>query len=241
MDDWKLAPARDLDLAGLPRYQSLRRESGLVESLARLVVWTGVRAALRLLHRMKVHGRENLPRSPSFVMAANHSSHLDALILGAAVPLALRDNVFPMAAGDLFFKNRRVAALVTGLLNALPVWRRAPGAHGVRDLRRRLVEEPSIYILFPEGTRTRDGAMGPFKAGIGMMVAGTSVPVAPCHLCGAFEAYPPGSVVPRLHRITLRIGEPLTFTSAANNPDGWRQVSRAIEEAVHGLAASAGR
>ena len=241
MEDWKLAPARDLGLAGLQRSRSIWRESGLVENLARLAAWSGLRAALRLLHRMKVHGRENLPRSPSFVMAANHASHLDALVLGAAVPLAWRDHVFPMAAGDVFFENRRIAALATTLLNALPVWRRKPGGHGVRELRRRLVEEPCIYLLFPEGGRARDGKMQPFKHGIGMMVAETAVPVVPCHLRGTFEAYPPGCHVPRLHRIVLRIGEPLTFASTPNTREGWEQVGRAVEEAVLRLAASTTR
>jgi len=241
VEEWKLAPARDLGLQGLQRSRSIWRESGLVESLARLAAWGGLRAALRLLHRMKVHGRENLPPSPSFVMAANHASHLDALVLGAAVPLAWRDHVFPMAAGDVFFESRRVAALVTTLLNALPVWRRKAGGHGVRDMRRRLVEEPCIYLLFPEGGRSRDGKMQPFKHGIGMMVAETAVPVVPCHLRGTFEAYPPGCHLPRLHRIALHIGEPLTFAATPNTREGWDHVGRAVEEAVHRLAGSNAR
>lgn len=241
MDDWKLAPARDLGLTGLQRSRSLRRESGLVESAARLAVWGGLRAGLRLFHRLKVHGLENLPATPSFVMAANHASHLDALVLGAALPLAWRDHVFPIAAGDIFFQKRGIAALTTSLLNALPVWRRRAGAHEVQTLRQRLVEEQCIYILFPEGGRTRDGTMQPFKAGVGMMVAGANVPVTPCHLHGTFEAFPAGSVVPRLRQITLRIGEPLSFASTANNHDGWTQVARMIEESVCRLAAAVDR
>jgi 1-acyl-sn-glycerol-3-phosphate acyltransferase len=238
VEEWKLAPARDLGLAGLQRSRSVWRESGLVESVARLASWGCLRAALRLLNRMKVHGRENLPRSPSFVMAANHASHLDALVLGAALPLAWRDHIFPMAAGDVFFEDHHVAALATTLLNALPVWRRNAGCHGVKDLRRRLVEEPCIYILFPEGGRSRDGQMHPFKSGIGMMTAETPVPVVPCHLRGTFEAFPPGRHVPRPHRIEVRIGEPLTFATTPNTREGWDEVGRAVEEAVRRLAAT---
>ena len=240
MDDWKLAPARDLGLTGLQRSRSLRRESGLVESAARLAVWAGLRASLRLFHRLKVHGKENLPAAPPFVMAANHASHLDALVLGAALPLMWRDNVFPIAAGDVFFQRRGIAALTTALVNALPVWRRRPGAHATQTLRQRLVEDSCIYILFPEGGRTRDGTMQPFKAGVGMMAAGTPAPVVPCYLHGTFEAFPPGGVVPRLRRITLHIGQPLSFAAASNDHAGWTEAARAVEEAVRRLAALAG-
>ncbi len=237
MEDWKLEPAHDLGLTGLARSRSLSRESGLVESTARLASWTVIRSLLWFLHGLRVFGRENLPARPSFVLASNHASHLDALVLGAAVPLAWRDYVFPIAAGDVFFKHTGIAALVTTFLNALPIWRRQHTLHQVQALRQRLVEQPSIYVLFPEGTRTRDGTMRPFKSGIGMLVAGTPVPIVPCHLQGTFEAFPPNSVLPRLHRITLRIGRPLSFPATANNHAGWNEVGKAVEAAVHDLAA----
>ena len=63
-----------------------------------------------------------------------------------------------------------------------------------------------MLILFPEGTRSRTGEMGPFKPGIGALVAGTAAPVVPCYLSGAFAAWPPTSRLPRpgphYHRLT---------------------------------------
>jgi 1-acyl-sn-glycerol-3-phosphate acyltransferase len=238
VDDWKLEPARDLALGGMARWRSLERESGLVESVARLAFWSGVRAALRLVNHLKVVGRENLPEQPSFLMAANHASHMDALVLGAALPLRWRDRLFPIAAGDTFFERAGTAMLVTVCLNALPIWRRKPGAHQVQALRQRLVEQPSIYLLFPEGTRTRNGRMLPFKSGVGMMVAATPVPIIPCYLQGTFEAFPPNRVIPQLHPITLRIGRPLTFDATPNTNEGWKQIAKEVEAAVHELAAA---
>jgi len=236
VEEWKLEPAHDLGLSGLARYRSLRREGGLVESIARLAAWGSIRGLLHMLHGLRIHGRENLPASPSFVLASNHASHLDALVLGAAVPLAWRDHVFPIAAGDLFFEHGGIAALVTTLLNAVPVWRRKTSIQHVKALRQKLVEEPSIFILFPEGTRARDGKMQAFKSGVGMMVAATPVPIVPCHLNGTFESFPPNRVVPRIHRITLRIGQPLAFPEVANNHAGWDKIGQAIEASVRRLA-----
>jgi 1-acyl-sn-glycerol-3-phosphate acyltransferase len=236
MENWKLEPARDLELTGLERSCSLRRESGLVDSLARLAVWSGVHTALRLLHNLKVHGAEKLPTKPSFVMVANHASHLDAFVLGSALPLAWRDYVHPLAAGDVFFERWATAALATSLMNARPVWRRRPGSHEVNTLRQQLQAGDCIYILFPEGGRTRDGSMMPFKPGVGMMVAGTPVPVVPCYLQGTFEVFPANRVVPRVLPISVRIGTPLTFASTANTSAGWREIAKEIEAEVRGLA-----
>jgi 1-acyl-sn-glycerol-3-phosphate acyltransferase len=73
----------------------------------------------------------------------------------------------------------------------LPMWRKNCGSHALADLKQRLVEEPCGLILFPEGKRSRDGSLGPFKPGLGMLIASTNVPVVPCHVSGAFQAFPP--------------------------------------------------
>jgi 1-acyl-sn-glycerol-3-phosphate acyltransferase len=236
VDDWKLEPARDMGLGGLERARSLRRESGLVESVGRLLVWGCLHTGFRLYNRMEIHGREHLPAAAPFVFAANHASHLDALVLASVLPVSLRDHVSPIAAGDVFFQKRSVAGLVTTLLNTLPIWRRKAGSHAMQELRQRLLEHPSIYILFPEGTRTRDGAMNRFKPGVGMLVASTPAPVVPCHLQGTFEAGPAGAILPRPTRITVRIGAPLHFADVTDDHQGWRHVAQTVESAVHALA-----
>jgi len=238
VQDWKLEPARDLELPLKERLRSQRRESGLVGTAGHLVWWSLVRGYLAVYHQLTVIGAENIPREPPFVMAANHESHLDALVLAAPLPWRLRDHIFPIAAGDTFFENPVKAVFAVGFLNALPVWRKKVGSHALQQLRQRLVEEPCAYILFPEGTRSRDGSMTRFKPGLGMMVAGAGVPVVPCHLEGAYEALPPNRSLPRFQRITVRIGPPLQFPAAGNNRSGWEEIASATEAAVRGLAGS---
>ena len=143
MDDWKLKPARDLGMSPVERYRSYQRESGLVSHTTRFLWWSLVRGCLAGVNRLRVLGRENLPAQPSFVLVANHSSHLDALILGASLPLKHRDCLFPLAAGDVFFETPALAAFSAVVLNAMPVWRkncgRTPlpicGAPGERTVR----------------------------------------------------------------------------------------------------------
>ena len=126
-------------------------------------------------------------------MVANHGSHLDALTLAAALPRRMAANAFALAAGDTFFTNAPVAAFAAYAVNALPVWRRRTTAADLDALRTRLVEDRAVLILFPEGTRTRDGTMGPFRSGVGALVAGTSVPVVPCCLAGALGGLAAGA------------------------------------------------
>jgi 1-acyl-sn-glycerol-3-phosphate acyltransferase len=236
MDDWKLEPARDLELPPMERYRSVRREGGLVESALRLAWWGAMRTTFRVWNRLTVEGREHLPATPPFVLIANHASHLDAMVLGALMPLAWRDRMFPLAAKDVFFERLPVAGFAAAVLNALPVWRGSIRGHGLSDLRQRLVEEECIYILFPEGQRTRSGEMNRFKAGIGMLVAGTGVPVVPCYLDGTFEAMRPKSWLLRPRRITARLGKPVTFAELANERAGWDRVAETLNAAVHALA-----
>jgi 1-acyl-sn-glycerol-3-phosphate acyltransferase len=239
VDEWQYKPARDLGLSEAERHRSVARESGLVGTAARHLWWWWVRGILRLTERIEVIGREHLPQSPPFVLVANHSSHLDAMVLATALPLRLRNCVFPLAAGDTFFETPVMAAFAAEMMNALPMWRKNCGHHAIETLRQRLVAEPCGYILFPEGTRSRNGEMNPFRHGVGMLVAGVSVLVVPCHLKGTLEALPPGATWPRRRHITLRIGLPQTFDAFPNERHGWRSIAEALEQAVRELARSA--
>jgi 1-acyl-sn-glycerol-3-phosphate acyltransferase len=232
MDQWKLQPAHDLGLPLGKRLQSVHREPGLGPWLVHLGCASIVRASFRVYHRLRVDGREFIPMSGSFVLAANHSSHLDALALTACLPWRMRASVYPIAAGDAFFQNPISAVMSAVFINALPMWRKSAVSHSLADLRARLESERCAYIIFPEGTRSRDGTMARFKAGLGMLLAGTPVPVVPCRLWGTFQALPPGRRLPRPSAIRLTIGQPLAFPNVENDRAGWNLIAQQVETAV---------
>ncbi len=236
MPDWKLEPARDLGMPPVDRARSLQRESGLISTGFHLAWWSMVRGYLGVWHRLTISGQEHIPAQPPFILIANHASHLDALVLAAPLPWRQRDHIFPIAAGDVFFQTPVISIFSAMMLNALPMWRKNCGPHAMKDLRRRLLDEPCSYILFPEGARSRDGKMLPFKPGLGMLVAETSVPVVPCHLDGCSAALHADQIVPRPRRIRLRIGAPLNFADVPNKRDGWVQIATTLEERVKALA-----
>jgi 1-acyl-sn-glycerol-3-phosphate acyltransferase len=235
MEDWHYKPAGDHGLHTTEGLRSLKRETGLTGAITQGAWRLAVRAYLRGYHRLRVEGTEHLPTKPSFVMVANHTSHLDAITLAAALPWPLRRFAFPIAAGDVFFETPAVALFSAMMLNALPMWRKSCGPHAMQQLRERLISEPTIYVLFPEGTRSRDGQMGRFKPGLGMIVAGADVPVVPCYLHGAHAACPPNRKLPRPLPLNLRIGVPLRFTDIRNERAGWQEIAGRLERAVADL------
>jgi 1-acyl-sn-glycerol-3-phosphate acyltransferase len=237
MEPWELQPARDTGLTPSERFRSVRRESGLVESLTHHACFSTLRIYFAVAHRLAIEGRERLPMHGPFVLAANHCSHLDALVLGAALTPRHRERAFPIAAGDVFFQSTVTSRFSAIMLNALPMWRKNCGPHALADLRRKLQEEKAIFIIFPEGGRSRNGSMLPFKHGIGMIVAETSVPVVPCGLAGTFDALPPNQKLPRPVSIKLTIGDALEFASTPNNREGWSQIAHRVESSVRDLIA----
>lgn len=239
MDEWEYRPARDLGLTPSEQLRSLRRESGLISRATQMLWRACVYTYLKVYHRLRIRGAEHIPRQAPFVMIANHASHLDALVLASAIPWQLRHMAFPIAAGDVFFETPVASLFSVMMLNALPMWRKRCGPHAIQELRERLLTDPAIYLLFPEGQRTRDGKMNPFKPGLGMMVAASPALVVPCYLEGTFEACPPGTRIPRPRQIKLTVGPPLQFADVANRRAGWDEIADRLTDAVLKLSGSA--
>jgi len=238
---WSFEPAADHDLPPIAAMRSVKREPGFFNFFAHAVASVGFRGYFRTYHRLKIEGREHLPRATPFVVISNHTSHLDALVLKAALPLGTGVHAYPVAAGDVFFDNVASSVLTAAFINALPIWRKKATTHALEELRERLARGHSGYILFPEGARSRDGNMLPFKAGLGMLVAGTKIPVVPCYIKGTFEAMPADRTIPRPRRIRIRVGPSMSFESATQDREGWSSVADTAKSAVQALWPSAGQ
>jgi 1-acyl-sn-glycerol-3-phosphate acyltransferase len=152
------------------------------------------------------------------------------------LPLRKLHRAFPAAAQDYFFVSVPRLALAAVVVNALPFGRQGHIRNSLEACRNLLENPGNILILFPEGTRTRNGQIGEFKPGIGLLAAGTEIPVVPCHLKGAFEAWPKGKMFPRPRRLRLRIGEPRKFGGLPPGKESSLQISQDLRNAVVTLA-----
>ncbi|XVJ58060.1 MAG: 1-acyl-sn-glycerol-3-phosphate acyltransferase [Tepidisphaera sp.] len=235
---WTYKPAADHGLPPAERIKSVRREPGFLSILAHHAATGVLRTHFTLYNRLEVVGKQYLPTKPPFVMISNHQSHIDAPLLSCILPRLARAHAYPVAAGDVFFKSLAHSVLSSLFINALPIWRKKVTTHALFELRERLLEGDSGFIIFPEGTRSRDGQMGSFKPGLGMLVAGTNVPVIPCHIAGAFESMPADKFFPRPHKMVVSVGPPLTFPDAPDAREGWERVAKETEAAVRTLKAA---
>jgi 1-acyl-sn-glycerol-3-phosphate acyltransferase len=235
---WHYEPAQDLDQSLIQRLRHFPREPDMLVYGLRSLAALALRGWLRVYHRLRIEGLENLPADGSFIMVCNHASHLDALCLLSAIPLKRLHRAFPAAAQDYFFVNVRRMAVATVLANALPFSRLAHPRQSLEICRRLLDNPGNILILFPEGTRSVDGALGEFRPGIGALAAGSGAPVVPCALRGAFEAWPKGALLPRPRRLRLIIGAPRRYTGEKVNRQTVHRITTELYEAVRRLLAS---
>jgi 1-acyl-sn-glycerol-3-phosphate acyltransferase len=232
METWDYQPTEDFDKTPIERLRVFPRQPDMFWYGVRFAVHALLRAWLKVWHRYRVTGRELLPRDEPFVMVANHASHLDALCLLSALPFGSIQTAYPAAAKDYFFTTMPKVAFSAIVVNAMPFDRKENPRESI-DLCRELLTTPGhALILFPEGTRSPTGELAPFKAGIGYLTAGTNIPVVPCYLAGAFRAWPKGKWLPRPFRLTLRIGEPVTFADVSDP----KAVAATLEEEVRRLA-----
>jgi len=172
-----------------------------------------LKSAIWTVCKVQVHGRELLDNvEEPFIVVANHSSHLDASLILGALPRRLSKHIATGAAADYFFDKKLKGAATSLFFNAYPVDRKGMGPHSHKGITGRLLDAGIPLLIFPEGTRSRTGAMGEFKPGVAGLSISRNVPCIPIALVGAFAAWPyyrsmPPTNHPHIHVV---IGHPLT-------------------------------
>lgn len=190
------------------------REHGGVPYVALRIV---LRALMRLLWRVRVDGLENVPRSGGFVIASNHLSFIDSVV----IPVVLPRRVAFLAKAE-YFEGRGLRGLLSRLwfrgLGAVPVRR---GTHGeaMASLRAALhvIRDGDGFGIYPEGTRSRDGRLYRGRTGVAWLALASGAPVVPMGLVGTDRVQPVGARFPRFAPVQVRIGTAIV-------PDAYQQV-----------------
>jgi 1-acyl-sn-glycerol-3-phosphate acyltransferase len=170
-----------------------------------------------------------LPNDASFVLVANHSSHLDTLCLLTALPLRRLHRAFPVAAEDYFFRGLSRTWFAAVVMNAMPFGRGMRVRESLGLCRRLLAEPGNVLIIFPEGTRSQADEMQLFKPGIGALLAKTEISVLPCYIQGTFHAWPKGRRLPRPRKVRLIVGPPQHFAGEEEAVAIAARLERAVE------------
>ncbi|HZS41873.1 MAG TPA: AMP-binding protein, partial [Polyangia bacterium] len=193
----------------------------------------------RLFHT-RVTGRAYLPQSSSFLVAANHASHLDM----GLVKHALGDwgpHLVALAAKDYFFEDPIKRAYFENFTNLVPMDRHGSLRESLR-LASEVIKQGYILLIFPEGTRSTTGVMVDFKPSLGYLALTNQVDVLPMYLEGTHDALPKGSLLPKNRDIAAHIGPLIRYdqlklaTAGSPRSDAYREASRIVERAVRRLA-----
>jgi 1-acyl-sn-glycerol-3-phosphate acyltransferase len=171
--------------------------------------------------RRRTVGREIFDEklTPPVVFVANHSSHLDTPTILRAIPRKWRDRTAVAAAADYFYKKRWKANGVALLFNTVPLGRNGGGLDsGATDHIDRLIGQRWNLLMFPEGTRSRDGEIGKVRSGPAVIAARHGIDIVPIYVSGTHDAMPPGQNWPkrrpgrifsRRHKVEVRFGDPI--------------------------------
>ena len=204
----------------------------------------GFRSLMTALYRnyfsLKCYGLEHIPEGKPYIIMPNHTSHLDTLTVITALG-ARADHLWTLAARDYWFATRLQGWFARRCLNALPIEREGNFTEFLRDLKvaNAVMAQNNGLLIFPEGTRSLDGELQPFRQGVlSLLVYGESVPVIPAYIHGTYQALPKGRNMPKKHPVHIIFGEPLLFSAdgqdGSGTPDRYKDF---LESAQHRVAA----
>ena len=169
------------------------------------VVKGALTPVLGVCFRVKVEGRENVPKRGPVILASNHRSFLDSIF----IPLVLRRRVTFVAKAE-YFDDPKTAWFFRGV-GQIPI-RREGGSASERALASasEVLAAGGVFGIYPEGTRTRDGFLHRGHTGVARLSLRSGTPIVPVGLIGTDEVQPVDRRMPRLfRRVTVRFGEPL--------------------------------
>jgi 1-acyl-sn-glycerol-3-phosphate acyltransferase len=182
--------------------------------------------------RLTVSGASNIPESGGVIVVSNHQSHLDVPILGLSIP---RESRFPGKAE--LFSSSLYRSLLLGL-GGFPLVR-GEGDRKAISFSQTVLEMGGVLVMFPEGTRSRDGSIAPFHRGLGVLALKTGAPIVPAALFGTGERMGIGGRFPKPGRISVLFGTPLYPPTGKFSPSDLKRASQDLsleaESAVRDL------
>jgi len=213
---------------------------GPLASLGRRLLGAGQRLLYGGFYATRVRGESFIPRDRNFLVVANHASHLDM----GLVKVALGDEgekLAALAAADYFFDTPLKRAYFENFTNLIPMERSGSVRKSLRAAVLALRQGMHL-LIFPEGTRSRDGRMAEFKPTAGYLALHCGVDVLPIYIHGTHEALPPGHVVPKSTELEVHIGQVISVedlrhrTAGLHKGEAHKEATRIMEQAVRALA-----
>ena len=200
-----------------------------------------VNVLMKTYVRVRARGVENIPIRGPFILAPNHSSHLDTPAVLTAVGGARRGWV--AAAEDYFFNTPFRRLMFGGMLDGIAVDRHSSGVAGLRRCGQALCRGDGL-LVFPEGTRSINGRIQAFKIGVALLAVERQAPIVPVHIDRAYDLLPKGRRFAHAGVITVTFGKPIhppAFAEITDHYAAFGTLTSQVQQTVVRLSVEASR
>jgi len=216
----------------------LEPQGRITAALGRLLYGLN-RAIMRGLFRLRVEGAEQLPAHGPYLIAPNHMSYLDPFAIAAALPWDRLRQVYWAGWTGLLFRGP-LTRLFSRATHVVPVDPER-GLTSTLAIGRAVLEQDKILVWFPEGRRSPTGELQPFLPGAGWLLEKSGVASVPVLIEGTHDAWPPDRSLPRLRRLSVRIGQPVALdqiSATGERTERHAEIAARLRERVVALGAS---
>jgi long-chain acyl-CoA synthetase len=191
-----------------------------------------------------IEGQDNVPPHVNFIVAPNHTSHLDTGLVKRALGKDAAEQTVAVAAADYWFDTKYKRAYMNNFTTLVPIERTGSLRQSLRHVTQ-ILDDGFNALIFPEGGRQESGVISEFKPIIGYLCLNQKIGILPIYIWGTYEAFPKGMVIPASSSIKAKVGakvghfleydELRSITEGVPNAEAYRVIAARVQHEVENL------
>jgi long-chain acyl-CoA synthetase len=215
----------------------VRRVGNAVVDFAQNTLYEGVLDTL-------IEGEANVPQHVNFIVAPNHTSHIDTGLVKKALGKDMAEQTVAVAAADYWFDTKYKRAYMNNFTTLVPIERTGSLRQSLRHVTQ-ILNEGYNALIFPEGGRQESGQIAEFKPIIGYLALNQKIGILPIYIWGTFDAFPKGTIIPKGKSIGAKVGakvgrflefdELRAMTEGVPNAEAYRLVAARVQHEVENM------
>lgn len=192
----------------------------------------------------KIEGKANVPQHTNFIVASNHTSHLDMGLVKRALGKDVAEQTVAVAAADYWFDTKYKRAYMNNFTTLIPIERTGSLRQSLRHVTE-ILKEGYNALIFPEGGRQMSGVIAEFKPIIGYLALNDKVGILPIYIWGTYEAFPKGMTIPKTTSVGAKVGakvgrfleydELLEMTKGVPNTEAYRLIAARVQHEIENM------
>ncbi|MEP7074284.1 MAG: AMP-binding protein [Acidobacteriota bacterium] len=215
----------------------VRRVGNAIVDLAQDTLYEGVLDT-------KIEGESNVPQHVNFIVAPNHTSHIDTGLVKKALGKDAAEQTVAVAAADYWFDTKYKRAYMNNFTTLVPIERTGSLRQSLRHVTR-ILNEGYNALIFPEGGRQESGQIAEFKPIIGYLALNQKIGILPIYIWGTYQAFPKGTVIPKSGSLGAKVGAKVGYfleydelkkmTDGVPNTEAYRLVAARVQHEIENM------